>query len=185
MAVQERQRPRREGQDARSGKEDAQQARQDVHSIVPYEAGGEHGCQVGSGPDPRHGQGSGDDNQEAEHGARDAAGLLLPALFDQAGVDGDERSAERALAEQVLNQIGNPERSPPRVGERTVAKVVRKDRLAPKAENPADDDAGSRSRGAHLPLRSDASFRLIARGSQRTLLGTLGQQPVQELALLA
>ena len=70
----------------------------------------------------------------------------------QPGVDRDERGGEHAFAEQVLQEIGDPERRVERVGRVGGAEVVREDSVANQPDEPAEEDA----RGHHH-RRSGAS----------------------------
>ena len=58
------------------------------------------------------------------------ARLLVLAPRAEAGVDRDERRGEHAFAEQVLQEVGDPERGVERVGRVGGAEVVGEDALA-------------------------------------------------------
>ena len=91
-----------------------------------------------------------DQRQQRRDGAGDAVGLAALAAREQRGVDRNERRRQRALAEQVLQEVGNPERGRERVG-RVVAQaeVVREDALPDQAGDPAA--GGCRRRPAPMP----------------------------------
>ena len=67
--------------------------------------------------------------------------------------DGDERRREHAFAEQVLEEVREPERAVERRGHEIGAEVVRDQLLAHQAEDAREQDAGSDERGASRGAR--------------------------------
>ena len=54
--------------------------------------------------------------QQAGDRARETSGVLLASLGEQLAVGGDERGGQDPLAEQVLEQVRDPERGLERLG---------------------------------------------------------------------
>ncbi len=79
--------------------------------------------------------------QQCERGARDAPGLLGAALPEQRRVRGNERRGERALAEQVLQQVREPQAGAEHVGVQAGAEVGREHALAHETDDAAREDA--------------------------------------------
>ena len=93
--------------------------------------------------------------------ARHAARRGRVALGEQSRVHRDEGRREHALAEEVLQQVGNPERGLQRVGDVGVAEVVGEARARAPGRR-----CGSRGCRARPAPRSDPSRRATARGAR-------------------
>ena len=158
MAVEHGQGPDRQHQAAGHGEEDADAGHREVEAVhrqragrhldgVAAEARGEEQDdgprqQVAEQGDAgRHGQ------HQAEDGARETAGLLLPALGQQAAVDGDEGGREDTLPQQVLEDVGHPHGRRQGVLVGADAEAAGEGPLAHEAHQPAEQDAGEDHRG--------------------------------------
>ena len=102
------------------------------------------------------------------------ARLLGAAAGAQAGVDGNERAGQRALAEQVLQQVGNAERRVERVGGVGLqAEEIRERADAQQPEDPAREDAGGHGGGG-----TARQAKSPARGHHNPALRRLAHDPV-------
>ncbi len=115
----------------------------------------EAGCD--DGHHPRRAQESGqrerrnDDGDQGEDRPRHLRRLGVAALRAQSGVDGNERSRERALAEQVLKKIRNAERAVEGVGSVGLqAEEIREGADAQESDDAAGKDAGAHGGGRML-----------------------------------
>ncbi len=146
MAVQDAQAPGREDQGAGRGEEDPDQA--DGEEVVRAgEPGGDHLHEKRRGEHAQRHQRRGRGGEQPGGCAGHAVGLLLLAAGQQVGVDGDERAREHALAEQVLQEVGDAQRGVEDAGDRPAAQVVGEDPLADEAAHPRQEDAGRDQRG--------------------------------------
>ena len=106
MAVEYPEAPRRQHEEADARRGDPDQV--DGQLVAgPVEAGCQQGGKWPGEDDPEQRQTAGQYRHEPCNGACDLPGLLVPSLTQQPGVDGDERRRQRALAQQVLEHIGN------------------------------------------------------------------------------
>ncbi len=108
---------------------------------MAFEARREHGHEHGREHHAEQRDGARDGEQQSEHGARDPAGFLRAALAEQLRVNGNERRAQRALPEQILQHVGQPQPGTEHVGLKTRAEIRRDDALANEAHDAADEDA--------------------------------------------
>src|SRR3970282_1428195 len=69
------------------------------------------------------------------------ARLVAFAFGDQPGVHRNERRGERTLAEDVLEDVGDPERLREGIGRAGEAEEVREDALPDESRDPAEEDA--------------------------------------------
>ncbi len=83
-----------------------------------------------------------DGRQQAEDGAGEPARVLLPPLLQHPAVDRDERRRERPLPQQVLQEVGRPQRQPVDVGEGAGAEKVGDRAVADEPDHAAGEDAG-------------------------------------------
>ena len=86
-------------------------------------------------------------SRRREHGAGDATGLLCPPLAEQLRVDGDERRAERAFAQEILQHVGHTQAGAEHVGVKTGAEVGGDDALADESDDAAEEDTGGDQEG--------------------------------------
>ncbi len=174
VAVEDRQRPDRQHQQAGHRKKNANPGHGEGEPVdrqlssghgrgVAQEARREqHDDRLGE-QDPQQGETRRRGHHEAEDGAREAAGLLVPPLLQQAAVDGDERRRERSLAEQVLEHVGDAHGRGQRVLVRADAEIAGEHPLADEPHQPAGQDAGEDAR------RSGFRARALLRGLGRLL----------------
>ena len=85
----------------------------------------------------------GHQSQQRGHRACHPAGLRVVPAGAKSGVDRDERGREHAFAEQVLQEVGDPERGVERVGGVGGAEVVREDPVPDQPDDPAEEDPRS------------------------------------------
>ena len=107
---------------------------------------------------------AGDAEQQREHRTGDAPGFLRAALAEQRRVRGNERRAERAFAEQVLQHVRHAQPGAEHVGVQARAEVRRDHALADQADDAAQQDAEAdeergRARSA-APARGPSQRRL-------------------------
>ena len=93
------------------------------------------------------------------------------SLREQPRVDGDERGRERALAEDVLEEVGDSERRVEGVRRVGVAEEVGEDALADDADDAAQQDPRADEKRA--PARARAVLR-----SRRATTASAGNSPV-------
>jgi hypothetical protein len=104
--------------------------------------------QQGRQQDADQRQHAGEREEQREDRPGHAAGLPMPALLEQLGVDRNERRAERALAEQVLQHVRHPQARAEDVGVERRAEVLGEDTLADEARDAAEQDAAGDQEGA-------------------------------------
>ncbi len=114
VAVQDSQAPRGEHQQANSREKNADQL-DGKPARLAVEAGRDHRDEPGCGQHAHQYQDGGDQRQDGKHGACHPSGLIFLALRHQLGVHRNERGGEHALAEQVLQDIGDAYRGAERV----------------------------------------------------------------------
>jgi hypothetical protein len=146
MAVENAEAPGGEHQQARAGKQNAHDADGEL-ALGAVEAGRDGVDQPGRGQHAGQHQRRGGQRQNGTDGAGHAAGLLFVAFGQQAGVNRNERGREYALAEQVLQEIGDAEGGVEGVGGVREAEVMGEDALADEADQAAEQDAGADQRG--------------------------------------
>ena len=95
----------------------------------------------GQGHAEQH-QGGGCRHEQPEDGAGKAPGLAGAPVVEQAAVDGDERRRDRALAQQILEQVWSSERGFEDVGMGADAEEGGCGGLAYQAQEAATKDAG-------------------------------------------
>ena len=120
MAVEHAEEPRRHHQQSRAGKQDAHDLDRQV-ALVALEAGRDHVDQI-----RRHQHADRDEHGDAKrHDRADApcehVGGFIVALAQQFAVNRDERRRQHALAEQILQNVGDAEAGLERVGGGRVA----------------------------------------------------------------
>ena len=141
MAVEHAEAPGRHHQQPGAGKEDAHQ-RIVSSRLAPVNPGAIAVDQVRRG---QHAQRDQDRNPEREHRAhapRQRLGRFLVALAQKLAVDRDEGGREHALAEQVLQDVGDADAGLEGVGGVGVAEVMREDAFANEAGDAAQQDTG-------------------------------------------
>ena len=102
--------------------------------------------------------------EKPEDRARDPVGVLAPALAEEPRVDRDEGGREYALAEEVLEDVRDPERGGEGAGERRGAQVVGEDTLADQPHQPRGEDPQRHQRGAPARLLAGAVASVTGRG---------------------
>src|SRR5690606_20566060 len=87
-------------------------------------------------------------SKQPRDGARRSSRLLFPPLFQQLRIDRDERRAEGALAQQVLQRVGHSERRRKDVSVEGRSEVLTEDPLPDEPGDPAQQNtAGNERRG--------------------------------------
>ena len=164
VAVQHPQAPGGEDQGAGGGEEDAHQS--DGQRVIgPGQPRRDHRHDEGRRQHAgRHQRGRGG-GQEPAHRPRHAIGLLLLAPGQQVRVDGDERAREDALAQQVLEQVGDPQRGVEHAGDRPAAQVVGEDPLPDEPADARQEDAARHQDG--VPAAPPGVRRPGGRASRR------------------
>ncbi len=147
MAVEDAEKPRRHHEQARAGKQDAHDLNRQV-ALVAFEAGRDHVDEI-----RRHQHADRDQHRYAERhdradAPRDHVGGFLVALAQQFSVNRDERRRQYALAEQVLQNVGDAKARLERVGGGRVAEEMREDAVADEPGDAAEQYA--RGDGAGL-----------------------------------
>src|SRR5207248_10809051 len=99
----------------RSREEDADQ-QDGERALVAREAGSDGVDEERRRRDAHQRECGGDEGEQSGDGAGDLARFLLVSLRAQRRVYGDERGAENAFPEKVLEEVGNLERGVVRVG---------------------------------------------------------------------
>ncbi len=169
MHVQHAETPRRQHEQPGAGK---QNPHEPVVSsrFAPSNPGASTSITHGAASDAGERQHRDGQREQREDRPRDLRGFLGAAARAQARIDGNERSRERALSEEVLQQVGNAERRVERVG--GVGLQAEEVRERADAQQP-DDPAAENSRGhrgggtahqAESPARDrgDPAFRRLA-----------------------
>ncbi len=141
VAVEHAETPRGEHQQSRAREENPHQPRGGL-ALRALESRSDDVDEPRGQQDAREHQHRDRESQERRDGARGGAGIRLSSLRPEAGVHRDERGGEHAFAEQVLEEVGNPERGVERVGRVGGAEVVGEDSIANQADDPAQQDAG-------------------------------------------
>ena len=147
MTIQDSERPRGQHEDARHRKQDPHDFDHELAPLV-LESRQEHVDEQRREQDPEQSDRARDGEQQAEHRARHAAGFFRPALAEQLGVDGDERCAQRAFAEEVLEHIRQPEARAEDVGMQARSEVGCHHALAHEPRDSARENAGGDEDGA-------------------------------------
>ena len=140
MAVEDSQAPCGEDEHGRAGKEDLHEADRE-QALGAVKAGCDEIDEPGRGEDAGDGKQGGDEEEEREDGFGELGGFLVALLGAEARVDGDEGGRKHALAEEVLQEIGNAKRGAKCVGGIGVAEVVGEDAVAHEADEAAEQDA--------------------------------------------
>ena len=172
VAVQDPEAERREDEQRRSREEDADQ-QDGERALVAREAGSDGVDEERRRGDADHRERGGDDGEQSGDGAGDLARFLLVALRAERCVDRDERGAEDAFPEKVLEEVGNLEGGVVRVGRVGGAEVVPEDALPDESRETAEEDPGGDERGSALASRP---FRR-SRRSRRHFLGRGAHRP--------
>ena len=160
VAVEDAEAEGREDEEAGSGEEDPDEPYRQLAPLA-REAGREEVDEEGRREDAERGEEDGEEREERPGGPRRPPRLLHPPLAEEAGVDRDERSRERAFAEEVLEDVRGAQRRPEGVGRHRAAEVVGEDALPNEPREAAQeyagpDEEGVRRRGA--PRRAHRSF---------------------------
>ncbi len=140
--------------------------------LAPLKPGAMASIRKGVARTPASDQHGGGERQDRKHGAGHAARFLLVLARKQVRVDRDERGREHALAEQVLEEIGDAEGGIEGVGGvRCEAEVVGEDAQAHQAHDAAEQDPSRHQEGGTagrfvLPVLRQAT-RLAWRGGGR------------------
>ena len=140
MAVENSQAPRGEDEHGRAGKKNLHEV-DGEQALVAMKAGGNEIDEPGRGEDAGDRQQGGDEKQEREDGFGELRGFFAALLGAEARIDGDEGGRKHALAEKILQKIGNAKRGAEGVGGVGVAEVVREDAIADEADQAAEQDA--------------------------------------------
>ncbi len=142
MAIENSQAPRRKHQHGRAGEKNLHEA-DGEQALVALKARRNEIDEPGRGEDAGDGKQGGDEEEEREDGFGELGGFLVALLGAEARVDGDEGGRKHALAEEVLQEVGNTEGGAEGVGGIGVAEVVGEDAVADEADEAAEQDAGS------------------------------------------
>ncbi len=147
ITVQHAQTPRREDEQSGPRKQYADD-RDGQIALVAGEPRRDHGAERRRREDADQHDQRDDEGQQGSDGAGHAVGVALLAAREERRVDRDERRGERPFAEQVLQEIGDPEAGGEGVGGVALeTKVMREHSLPDKAREPADEDAGGDQHG--------------------------------------
>jgi hypothetical protein len=149
MTVEDRQAPRGHDQEPHAGRDDPDQGHGQLETLGSrHETPGEHaGDRSGEHDGQRHDHRY-DGDKDPHHCTGQASRVVRAAGCHHSTVDRDERSRQHALAEQVLEQVRHPQRSPERLRADTGAEESRGHDLAHETGEAREQDAGSHRRGA-------------------------------------
>lgn len=157
MGGEHAERPRRQDEDARHREEDPHELRGE-RPLVPMKSrrdeAGEGRGEQRSEDAQRH-----DEHEQCPEGGAREPSRPRVAVEPELRVDRDEGRAERALAEEVLRDVSDPERGRDRVGRFTGAEVVGDDLLPREADEARREDPDRDERGAAPAARP--SVRLL------------------------
>ena len=183
MAVEHAQRPGAQRQKARHRKRDAEHGDRERKAVdLGLARGDRRGVLQKARRDHRHGRLGEDDAQEgrqrhgrrheSEHGAGEAAGVALAPLLQHPAVDGDKAGRQRALAEQVVEQVRPAHDELEHVQVRPDAEVVGDGLLAHEPHDAARQDArghegGGRARPGPLAPGGVRVGGLLGRRARR------------------
>ena len=177
VAVEDAEAEGREDEEAGAGKEDPDEPDRQL-APLPGEAWGEDVDEERRRQDAQCRQENRQERQERSDRTCRAARLLLLPLCEKARVDGDERRRQRALAEEVLENVRGAERRPEGVRRQGAAEVVGEDPLAdeprePAQEDPCADEEGVRRRGPADPGHRSFSVARAARARMPATIQSL------------
>jgi hypothetical protein len=167
VAVQDAEAPRRQDEQRHAREEHAHQ-HDGERAPLAVEAGREEIDQQRRRRDAESDERGHRQRERGAHRARDAPRAGDVALGEEPRIHRDERRREHALAEQVLQQVGNAERGLQRVGDGGVSEVVRQRALAHEAGDAAREDARRDQR------REATGARRARRRVERRVGGGLG-----------
>ena len=142
MAIQNSQAPRGQNENPGAGKQYADERDRQVASFF-LKSEGDYGHDVRRREYADEHYDRGNERQDAEDGIRHARGLFFVILGQQFGIDGNERSGKRALAEDVLKKVGNAKGGAESIAFRGAAEVVGEDALPHQADDAADENSGA------------------------------------------
>ena len=151
VAVEDAQAPRREHQEPGAGEEDAGELDRLGEGRGPGlgEATHHQPDDPRRAEDPQRHQQRHHQREQPEHRPCHPVGVLaLRPSPEEPGVDGDERGREHPLAEEVLEDVGDPQRGGEGPGERRDAEEVGEGPLTDEAHQPREEDAQRHQRGA-------------------------------------
>ena len=155
MTVEHPQAPGRKDQEAGHRKHEADRAhgeREPVHRRalrrVLQIAGHQNRGQRARGEEAEQRDPSGQGAEQAEDRPGEASRVFVATLLAQPAVDRNEGGGERALAEQVLEEIGAPQREAEDVGEGSQPEGMSEDALAEETDQSATKNAGRDPGGA-------------------------------------
>ncbi len=143
MHVQHAETPRRQHEQPGAGKQNPHEPGRQL-ALRALESGRQHVDHPRRREDAGQRQHRDGQREQREDRPRGLRGFLGAAARAQARIDGNERSRERALSEEVLQQVGNAERRVERVG--GVGLQAEEIRERADAQQP-DDPAAENSRG--------------------------------------
>ena len=156
MHVEDAKAPRRQHQHAGAREEHAHERDRQL-ALLSAEPRREHRDDPRRAEHADEGQRRDNQRDETENRSRHLRGLSGTLLRAQARIDRDERSGERALAEQILEKIGNPERGVERIGRVGLqAEEVRECPDAQQAKDPAREDTSAHRRSG-MPRHADGA----------------------------
>jgi hypothetical protein len=146
MTVEDAQRPGRKHQHAGHREQDAHQH---DHQLAPLtlEARCEHSHQRRRERDAQQRDAAGHGQQQREHGTGHAAGFLGAAATEQLRVHRNERRAERALAQQVLQHVGHAQCGTEHIRMQTGTEAHGDQPFAHQPGNAAQEDAARHQHG--------------------------------------
>ena len=167
MAVEHAQAPRGKDEQPGAGKQHADDLNRE-RALLARESRSDDRDQRRRGEDSGEHDGGHDERKERGDCAGDPVGFAPLAARDERGVDGNERRRQRALAEQILEEVGNPERGVERVGRVGLQpEVVRENPQPDEARQAAAQDAHrDQKRGA---AGGDGLVTLLVHGLARGL----------------
>ena len=142
VAVQDAEAPGRHGKEPGAGKQHAHDPDRQL-ALVAVEPGRDRGDQQRRRHDADEHEHRDDQREQRRHRAGHAIRLAPIAAREQRGVHRNERSRQRAFAEQVLQKIRDAERRRERIGGIVAeAEIVREDALADQPGDPTEEDSG-------------------------------------------
>ena len=151
MTVEDPEAPRGEHQQRRARKQDLHQDDGEL-PFVAVESRGNQVDEPRGGPHAERNEHRGDDEQQPEDRFGKLRGLFVAPLGVEPCIDGDEGGRENAFAEEILEEVGNPEGGAEGVGSVGVSKVVREDPVTDEADQPAEEDSGGNRSGVGASL---------------------------------
>ena len=153
MRVEDAHGHRREGDQGKEGQHDARELDGRFRLAGHLAEAGRQRTHERSGEDEaQHHEGAQQDRERRHQPAAEPVGAIGSSFGQRARVGRDERGRQRALCEEVAQQVGDPEGGLEGVGIDARPEQRGEDRLPHDAEEAGEEDeAGDEARAAHEP----------------------------------